>query len=90
MSLTPCQSHQDRNENEALKRSLEFKEDELDCIMENRDQLLKSYTDMLNKENAETDRYMHEVESYQHFLLKNTPTPSKNQYEFQAMVCSEF
>jgi hypothetical protein len=57
--------------------------------MENRDQLLKSYTDMLNKENAETDRYMHEVESYQHFLLKNTPTPNKNQYELQAMVCSE-
>jgi hypothetical protein len=59
---------------------LVFQELEMDRFMENRDQLLKSYESLLKKEKAETDRYKHDVQSYQHFMLKNTPTPSK-QYE---------
>jgi hypothetical protein len=68
-----------------LFTSLVSQEVEMEHFKENRDQLLKTYENLLKKEKEDTDRYKHDVQCYQQMFLKNTPTPNKSQYEVSVM-----
>jgi hypothetical protein len=54
---------------------------EMAHFKENRDNLLKTYENMLKKEKEDTERCKREVQRYQQMFLKNTPTPNKSEYE---------
>jgi hypothetical protein len=53
----------------------------MEHFKENRDNLLKTYENMLKKEKEDSDRCKREVQCYQQMFLKNTPTPNKREYE---------
>jgi hypothetical protein len=53
--------------------------------MENRDQLLRTYENMLKKE-KETERCKRDIQGYQQMFVRNTPTPKKLQCEVRVTL----
>jgi hypothetical protein len=63
-----------------------FQEIEQTHFKENRDQLLKTYENMLKKKKEGAGRLKCDMQGYQLKLLKNTPTPHRSECEVRATL----
>ena len=50
-------------------------------FIDNRNEVLKRYEDLVRKEKEESDKHKREVSAYQQMFSKNTPTPNKKEFE---------